>query len=378
MAFTKIESGAIAQNAVSSDSIAPGAVTVADVEDGSLTAAKLDASVQSTLADVANKANSTAVYTKAETDVKIVELSPPTDLSSYSTTTEMNTALSAKADISSNGSLVVPTLSSDPSNPSPGDSYFDNTTKKLNIFDGSDWGSVTFGDAYLSLPYTTDLVSHYDSSYMISTSQTDSSKYTSQTNSPGTWYDRSGNGNHLTLTNGTGTRWDPDVQNGRGAVWFDTSQTYYSRDITKNTNAVTSFIVYADHSPGSSSVAAWSMGPSPYFFNWYNNSDNTGRRWETGTGPQADGTSISGSNTQFWIASGRQQNTAGGFNWRWSAGYSFSQTGQDTGTGTKPFNIGTYAGYYSGYICEVIAYDSYLSDADYDAVYNFLREKWGV
>lgn len=277
-----------------------------------------------------------------------------------------------------NGIWRLPTATTTPSTGEDGDCFFDTSTKQLKIKSGNDWGAVTFGDAYLTLPYTTGLVAHYDGDYMTSTSQTDDSQYTSQTSSPSTWYDRSGNGNHLSLTNGTGTRWDANVQNGRGAVWFDTSQTYYNRDINKTTDAVTSFIVYADHSPSSSSVAAWSMGPSPYFFNWYNNSDNTGRRWETGTSPQADGTSISGSQQQFWIASGRQQNATNGFNWRWSAGYSFSQNGQNTGTGTKPFNIGTYAGYFSGYVCEVLAYDSYLSDADYDLVYNFLRDKWNV
>ena len=37
-------------------------------------------------------------YTKSETDQKIVELSPPTDLSAYSTTTQMNAAINGAVD----------------------------------------------------------------------------------------------------------------------------------------------------------------------------------------------------------------------------------------------------------------------------------------
>lgn len=124
MAFTKIESGAIAQNAVSSDSIAPGAVTVADVEDGSLTAAKLDASVQSTLADVANKADTSSV---------------PTDISQLADNTGL---FDGKLDVTVNG-IVIPSLASDPSSPIVGQMYYNTTDGVIKNYNGSKWSLMS-------------------------------------------------------------------------------------------------------------------------------------------------------------------------------------------------------------------------------------------
>jgi hypothetical protein len=59
-------------------------------------------------------------------------------------TSAVQTQLNAKISINANGSLTLPTTTSDPTSPSAGHSYFNSSTKKLKIYDGTSWGSVVF------------------------------------------------------------------------------------------------------------------------------------------------------------------------------------------------------------------------------------------
>lgn len=79
LAGSKLQNGAITE-----EKIADGAVTTDKIADGAVTEAKLSTDVQET---IAGKANADDVYTKGETDSKIVELAvpqPPEDCTSES------------------------------------------------------------------------------------------------------------------------------------------------------------------------------------------------------------------------------------------------------------------------------------------------------
>lgn len=91
-------------------------------------------------------------YTKAETDTKVdakvntsdiqtlVETySPPTDLSPYSTTAQMNSAISTAVDDLSPSVIVAPNNASDPSTGVVGQLYYNTTDNVLLNYNGSYW-----------------------------------------------------------------------------------------------------------------------------------------------------------------------------------------------------------------------------------------------
>jgi hypothetical protein len=287
----------------------------------------------------------------------------------------------AAPDGSQKGGIQVPvgTTAQRPTNASTGTLRINtdiSSLPSLEVFVGaSGWTQLSVTDGYITLPVTSGLTAWYDSSYMLSTNLTSVAGYISSVTNPPTWFDRSGNGNHLTLAT-NGARWDPGIRNGRGAVYFDGTATY-TRNITRNSvNEVTSFIVYRDDKGSPASVAAWNAG-FPYIFNWYNNGNGGGRRWETGPGPIANGSNV-GVTSNWYVAGGRHANGANLFNWQWSAGYSFATTGTGPGGtgGTYTLTMASYAGVHVGYIAELIVFERYLSDAEFASVYNWLRGRW--
>lgn len=93
------------------------------------------------------------VYTKDESNTNFVSeaniqtrvetYSPPTDLSPYSTTTQMNSAISTATDSLSPSTLVIPNFSSDPSSPSAGELYYNTTDGVMKHWDGNKWMQVS-------------------------------------------------------------------------------------------------------------------------------------------------------------------------------------------------------------------------------------------
>lgn len=74
------------------------------------------------------------IVTEAEIQTRVETYSPPTDLTPYSTTTQMNAAIAAAKQITKSATA--------PASPTSGDFWFDTDDYQFKFYDGSDWQMI--------------------------------------------------------------------------------------------------------------------------------------------------------------------------------------------------------------------------------------------
>eukprot|EP00047_Mylnosiga_fluctuans_P019203 m.80116 g.80116 ORF g.80116 m.80116 type:complete len:615 (+) comp8024_c0_seq1:3-1847(+) len=211
--------------------------------------------------------------------------------------------------------------------------------------------------------------------------------YSVQTNM-GTWTDKGPNGINIDTRSG-GSAGDiyfvPNVKNGRGAVFFTGNAYYYS---SKQTTALpagglTWFLVYKT-SPDTTQRSLATLLPvaSPWY-NWWNSAGGSTERWEAGASPVSD--DMSGLTTNTWTVSvGRAGQTVSQYHTHMNTNTATGNPLLGGALNTIPATTrGVQLGYYVGsihnnYIAESIIYSSYLSDADTNTIYTWLRRKWSI
>ena len=196
------------------------------------------------------------------------------------------------------------------------------------------------------------------------------------------WEDKSGNGRHATQgTSGNRPSRKAAIQNGLDVLRFDGNNDFFSLSAVTTTSSYTSFFVFRRTSAGIHSV---SLGPATepgnYAAWWFN--DNfvyeasrsfidftTHGSANTSTGAFALVTTRTGTTS---IATRRNGSTLATVTS--GAGVTNPATGSWTAVGRGDSVPTTH----NGDMCEVILYDSALSDANTALVENYLIAKWGI
>jgi hypothetical protein len=177
----------------------------------------------------------------------------------------------------------------------------------------------------------------------------------------------------------------PNMRNGRGAIVFTGGAYALSTKQTStvfNNQGLTWFVVYRT-SPDTSVRSLASLLPTgPPYGNWYMATGGTSERWECGDTPRAD--TMSTLTVSTWVVSvGRCGTTANGPTTHRHANTivgSATPLASDTmAVSSRGLQFGAYSGAnHNGVFAESIIYNSYLSDADTQVVYNWLRAKWAI
>jgi hypothetical protein len=196
------------------------------------------------------------------------------------------------------------------------------------------------------------------------------------------WEDKSGNGRHATQdTSGNRPSRKAAIQNGLDVLRFDGSNDFFSLSAATTTSSYTSFFVFRRTSAGIHSV---SLGPATESGNyaawWF--SDNfvyessrsvidftTHGSANTSTGAFALVTTRTGTTS---IATRRNGSTLATVTS--GAGVTNPASGSWTAVGRGDNAPTTH----NGDMCEVILYDSALSDANRALVENYLLAKWAI
>jgi hypothetical protein len=196
------------------------------------------------------------------------------------------------------------------------------------------------------------------------------------------WEDKSGNGRHATQgTSGNRPLRKTTIQNSRDVLRFDGSNDFFSLSAVTTTSSYTSFFVFRRTSAGINSV---SLGPATANGNYaawwfsdnfvYESSNSTSDftthgSASTSTGAFALVTTRTGTNS---IATRRNGSTLATVTS--GPGVTNPASGSWTAVG-RGDNLPTT---HNGDMCEVILYDSALSDANRALVENYLLAKWGI
>jgi hypothetical protein len=198
------------------------------------------------------------------------------------------------------------------------------------------------------------------------------------------WEDKSGNGRHATQ----GTAANRPLrkaaqQNGNDTLLFDGTNDTLAFTALTIPSSHTVFSVFQRSTSGILSVPiANDSGGVRYPFLWFN-SDNNVYEISSDAGTLTVG-SASTASGYFVATTKRTANTSKEF---WRDGQSIDEFTSGTQVTTAVSQSWSAIGsresggskaYHNGDICEIIIYDSALSDSDREAVENYLMSKWGI
>jgi hypothetical protein len=196
------------------------------------------------------------------------------------------------------------------------------------------------------------------------------------------WQDKSGNARHATqATSGSRPARKTAVQGGRDVLRFDGSNDFFSLSAVTTTSSYTSFFVFRRERAGIHSV---SLGPETLSGNytawWF--SDNVVYESSNGTVNFTTHGSANTSTGAFLLATTRTGTTSIATRRNGSALATVTSGAGVTNPASGSWSaIGRGDGaptFHNGDICEIILYDSALSDSSRAEIESYLMAKWGI
>jgi hypothetical protein len=196
------------------------------------------------------------------------------------------------------------------------------------------------------------------------------------------WQDKSGNGRHATqATSGSSPTRKTLVQGGFDVLRFDGSDDFLTLSDLTTTNNYTSFFVFRRTSAGINSV---SLGPGTLKGNytawWF--SDNVVYESSNGTANFTTHGSANNSTGAFLLATTRTGTTSIATRRNGSALATVTSgagvTNPASGSWSAVGRADDTPIFHNGDMCEILLYNSALSDADRSAVESHLMSKWGI
>jgi len=197
------------------------------------------------------------------------------------------------------------------------------------------------------------------------------------------WEDKSGNARHATQgTSGNRPLRKTTVQGGKDVLRFDGSNDFFSLSAVTTTSSYTSFFVFRRTSAGINSV---SLGPatasSNYAAWWFSDNvlyelsiNNVDHFTTHGTASTLTGSFLIVTTRTATTSIATRRNGSALATVSSGAGVTNAASGSWTAVGRASNSPITH----NGDMCEVILYDSALSDANRALVENYLLAKWGI